>query len=135
MTVLHLSFVDDLSVVFPDAVLRNNTSDTGCRIYVGMPPDHGAGIADRVTAHLDIITEHGSEFFDARFHLFCSVMYHNQGFVTFYVRSNASGAHMAVITQDAVSHVIVMRGLDMIEQDYVFKLYGISHYTIGAYKG
>ena len=42
---------------------------------------------------------------------------------------------MALIAQDGVSHIVVVGGLHVVEQDHVFQLHGIAHHAVGPHQG
>ena len=42
---------------------------------------------------------------------------------------------MRFITQDRISHIIVMRHLHLIEQDHIFQLRGIAHHSAFPHQG
>ena len=124
--------MNDLAVVLPYAVLRNNSANTGGRINITMTTDHGPWIADRIAADFNIIAQHGTELFDASFHLLRPVVDDDKFLITLYVGCDGSCSHMAVIAKDAVADIIVMRCLDMVKKDDILQLHGISSDTVGT---
>ena len=41
---------------------------------------------------------------------------------------------MAVVSEDRVSYIIVVRGLDIIEENDVLEFYGVADYALAAYE-
>ena len=97
-----------------------------------MAADHGSRIADRIAADFNIIAQHGTELFDASFHLLRPVVDDDKFLITLYVGCDGSCSHMAVIAKDAVADIIVMRCLDMVKKDDILQLHGISSDTVGT---
>ena len=41
---------------------------------------------------------------------------------------------MAAVSQDGISHIVIVRSLNVIEQDNVLELYGIAYNTVSTYQ-
>ena len=42
---------------------------------------------------------------------------------------------MALVAQDGVAHIVVVGGLDVVEEDNVFQLHRVAHHTVGSHQG
>ena len=124
----------NVSAVFPDAAFRDNSSDAGCRINVGITPDHRARIKYCVAADLNVVAEHGAEFFNTCLDLLSAVMNDYQLLIRLYVGCDGAGAHVAVMTENRVSDVIIMRSLYMVKQNHVFELNRVAYHAVRTYE-
>ena len=81
-----------------------------------------------------MVAEHGAELLDACLDLFCSVMDHNELFVGLHIGCDGTGTHVAVMTEDRISHIVIVRSLDIIEKYDILQLYGVSYHALAADK-
>ena len=128
-----LSLFGYVSAVFPDAVFRDHSPDAGSRIYIRVSADDSSRIEYCVAAHLNMITEHGTELLDACLDLLCSVVDYNKLLVSLHVRRDGACTHMAEMTQDRVSYIVVMRSLDVVEKYNILQLNGVAYHALAAY--
>ena len=50
------------------------------------------------------------------------------------VGGDGACAHVGAVAQNAVAHVVVMRGLHAVKEDHVFQFHGIAHHAARAYQ-
>ena len=82
-----------------------------------------------------MIPQHSTHFLQTSGNIFPLSMYYHQRFVALHVGSNGSGTHVALIAQDAVTNVVVVRGLHAIKEDHVFQLDRIAHHAVLPHQG
>ena len=58
------AFSYDFTVIFPDTIFGNNTSDAACGVDIGISADNCTGIQDAVAADLNIVAEHSAYLLD-----------------------------------------------------------------------
>ena len=134
MQTILLLFFYDLPTVLINAVFRNNPANTGSRIDIAVSADDCARIADRVASYFDMVSQHCAELLDAGLDVFITVMYYNEMLVRLDIGCDRSSSHMAVISEDRISDIVIVRCLDMVEEYDVLELDGIAHYTVSAYQ-
>lgn len=100
-----------------------------------MTANDRTGIADRIAADFYIITKHGTELLNAGFHQLRPVVDDHKLLIALHVAGDGTSSHMAIVTEDAVTDVVVMRSLDMIEPDHVLQLDAVADNTVSADKG
>ena len=59
-------------------------------------------------------------------------MYLYQRLVRLYIRSNGTSSHVRLVTKNGISHIIVMRNLNIIKKNHVLQLRRIAYYCIGS---
>ncbi len=114
-------FRSDFPVVFPDALLRYCSAHAGSRIYIGIPPDDGSRVQDAVASDFNAVTQHRADFLQPGFDLFLAAFYDNKEFIALDIRSDGARPHMALIAENAVADIVVMRHLHVIKQYDVLK--------------
>lgn len=120
-------------LVLVDGVGGNDAADAGGGVYDAVPAQDGARIEDRVAAYLHKIAQNGAHLSPSGEYIgFC--LYHHRGLVRLDVGCDRAGAHVALVAQDGVAHIVVVRGLDVVEEDHVFQLHRIAHYTVGSHQ-
>ena len=129
---IFLFLLDDFAAVLVDAVFRNDSPDAGCRIDIAVPADDCSRVAYRIAAYFYMITEHSAELLDPGLDIFSSVVDYDQLLVGLDVRSDRTCAHMAVVSEDGVTYIIVVRGLNMIEKDNVLELDRVAYNTVSS---
>ena len=97
-----------------------------------MAADNGAGVADGVAADLNIVAQHRAEFFDPGLDFLGAVMDDNELLIRLDVRGDGAGAHVGIVAEDRVAYIVVVRGLNVIEEDDVLQLRGVADHTVGA---
>ena len=80
-----------------------------------------------VAAHFCEIAHHSAELLAARSDLLVAVLHGHEGFIAFYVGGDCARAHMALIAQHGIAHIIVMRNLHTVKQHHIFQLCGIAN--------
>ena len=75
-----------------------------------------------------MVSKHGAEFLQSGLNLLFSVLHHYQFFIGFHIGTDRSRAHMGLVTENRVSHIIVMWNLYAVEKNHILKLSGISHH-------
>ena len=124
----------DYIVFLVNTVGGHDTSDAGGGIHIGVPPNDRAGVQHAVTAHLYIIAKHSAYLLNAR----CDggiTLDRDQALVAFYIGSNGTGTHVGAVAQNAVTHIVVVGHLDIVENDHIFQFYGVAYHAIAAHKG
>jgi hypothetical protein len=116
-----------------DGILVYHTSDAAGGIDVGVAADHRAGVQHGVAAYFNVVAQHCAYLLDASLDLLVSVLYDHQGLVGFHVGSDGAGSHMAVIAEDGIAYVVIVRSLDVIKKNDVFELHGVSYNAVSAY--
>ena len=124
----------DLAAVFEYAVFRNDSAYAGCWIYLRMSSDYSTRVSYGVASHVSIVSEHGTDLACACLDPLSAVLDDNILVISLYVRSNSACAHVSMISEDGVSYVVVVRSLNMVKQDYVLELSGVSDYAVSSYK-
>ena len=99
-----------------------------------MGADDGAGIQDAVAADLHEVAQHGAELFQPRGNLLFAVFHHDQRLVGLDVGGDAASAHVGLVAQNAVAHVIKVGNLHVVKKNCVFQLHGIAHHAAFAYQ-
>lgn len=112
-----------IPVVFPYAVFRNDTAYAGCRINIGIAADDSARVKNGIAADLNVVAEHSAELLYAGLDLLRSVMNDYELLVCLDVGSYRTCAHVAVIAEDRIAYIVVVRCLNVIEEDDVLELY------------
>ena len=125
----------NISAVFPDAAFRDDSSDAGCRINVGITSDHRARVKYCVAADLNVVSEHGAEFLDTCLDLLSAVMDYYQLLIRLDIGCDGAGSHVSMESENRISDVIIMWRLYMVKQNNVFKFNRIAYYAVCAYKG
>ena len=97
-----------------------------------MSADDRAGVHDGVAADFDIVADHGTELFDAGLDVFIAVVDDDQLLVGLDVRRDGAGSGVGVIPEDGVADIVVVRGLDVVEQDDVLQFAGVADDAVGT---
>ena len=129
-----VSLFDYFTAVFVDALFRHYSADAGCRIDVAVSSDDCSRVAYRVAAYLDVVAEHCSELLDAGLDLFRAVVNDYELLVGLDIGCDGSGSHVAVISEDGIAYIVVVRCLNVIEEDHVLELYGVSYNAVSSDK-
>src|SRR5699024_2101674 len=110
-----------------DAVRRDLGADGGGRVDARPAAYDAAGVQHAVAAHLHAVAQDGAELLHARLYALRAVFHDNEGLVALDVGGDAACAHMRAVAQDGVAHVVIVRGLHLVEQDDVLELHGVAH--------
>ena len=57
-------------------------------------------------------------------------MHHHKGFVAFHIGGDRARAHVGAVAQNAVPHVVVVRRLHIVKEDYVFQLHRVANHAV-----
>lgn len=72
-SVLPIFLVDYLPIILPDRIRGYNAAHAGGGVNVAIPADDCTGIANSITADLNIVAYHRTELFDTGLELFAAV--------------------------------------------------------------
>ena len=125
-----LLFDDFTGMCFPDGSLRHKTADAAGRIDLRVPPDHGARIQYGVAADFHMVSQHGAEFFQTGLNVLFPGMHFDKRFVALHIACDGTGTHMAVVAENRVADIVVMRHLHMIEQNDILQFNGVADNTV-----
>ena len=87
-----------------------------------MPSENCPGIQHAVAADLDIVAKDSADLFAACFDELIAVFDDHEGLVALDVRRDGARAHMRLIAEYRIADVVIVRGLDTVEQNHVLKL-------------
>ena len=113
-----------------DGILVNDSPYAAGGIDVGMSADHGAGIQHGVAAYFYIVAQHGADLFDAGLDLLFAVLYDHESLVGLDVGSDGACSHVAIVSEDGIANIVIVRCLNVIEEDDVLELDGVTHYAV-----
>lgn len=130
---LFLLLLDDVVLVLVDGVCGDDAPDAGSGIYDAVPSQDGARIEDRVAAYLHKIAQNSAHLSPSGGDIGFA-LYHHRGLVRLDVGCNRAGAHVALVTQDGVAHVVVVGGLNFIKENGVLQLRRVAHHTVSAHQ-
>lgn len=128
--IMSVFLVDYFAVVLPDAVLRDYAAYAGCRVDVAVAADDCAGVADGVAADFYVVAEHSAEFLNSCLHVLGAVVDDDKLLIALYVRGNGACAHVAVVSENGIAYIIVVRSLNMVEKNDVLELDGVADYAV-----
>ena len=120
-------------LVLVDTVGGDDAADAGGGVYAAVPAQDGARIEDRVAAHLYKVTQDSAHLFPSGRHGGLP-FHHHQGLVGLHVGGDGAGAHMALVAQDGVAHIVIVGGLDVIKENDVLQLHRVAHHAVGAHQ-
>ena len=123
------------AVVLVDAVLRHHSAYAGGGVDVAVAAYDSARVADAVAAYFNVIAQHRAELLDACFYVLSAVVDNDQFFIGFDVGGDGARAHVAVVAEDGIAYVVVVRCLDVVEEYYVLELHGVADDAVSAHKG
>ena len=123
----NLFFQDDVHLILIDRVGGDDTADTGAGIDIGAAADDGAGVEHAVAAHLHIVAEDGAYFAAAGLNVPLRVADGDIGLVALDIAGDGACAHMGLIAQNRVAHIVIVGGLHIVKEDDIFKLAGVAH--------
>lgn len=130
---LLLLALDDVVLVLVDGVCRDDASDAGSGVYDAVPAQDGARIEDRVAAYLHKIAQNGTHLSPSGEYIgFC--LYHHRGLVRLDVGCDRASAHVALVAQNGVAHVVVVGGLNFIEENGILQLCRVAYHAVGAHQ-
>ena len=115
-----------------DGILVDDSPYAAGGIDVGMSADHGAGIQHGVAAYFYIVTQHGTDLLDAGLDLLFAILYDYQSLVGLDVGSDGSSSHVAVISENGVANIVIVRCLNVIEEDDVLEFDGVTYHAVCA---
>ena len=69
-----------------------------------------------------MISEHGSEFLYSCLNISVFRMHIYEQLIGFDIRRDRARSHVSFISEDRIPDIVVMRNLNLIKQDHVFKL-------------
>lgn len=123
-TLFYRSLMSNNDVVFilVDTVFGDNSADAGGGVHARMAAEDCPGIEHAVAADLNIVAEDRADLFAACFYELIAVFDNNEGLIALDVRRDGACAHMRLIAKYRIADVVIVRGLDTVEQDHVFKL-------------
>ena len=113
-------------LILVDAVRWDNAAHAGGRINVRAAADDRAGIEDAVAADLDVIAEHRAELLASGLDRRAGNLDGDKGLVALDVAGYRACAHVRLVAEDGVADVVIVRGLDVVEQDDVLELNGVA---------
>ena len=115
-----------------DGILVDDSPYAAGGIDVGMSADHGAGIQHGVAAYFYIVAQHGADLFDAGLDLLFAVLYDHESLVGLDVGSDGACSHVAIVSEDGVANIVIVRCLNVIEEDDVLEFNRVTYYTVCA---
>lgn len=130
---LLLLALDDVVLVLVDGVGGDDTADAGSGVYDAVPAQDGARIEDRVAAYLHKIPQNGAHLSPSGGDIGLA-LYHHRGLVRLDVGCDRAGTHVALVAQDGVAHVVVVWGLNFIEENGVLQLCRVAHHAVSAHQ-
>lgn len=86
-----------------------------------------ARIQDGTAAYFHAVSQHGAEFLKACLDFFLSGFDYHEFFIGFHIGSDGACSHMSLVTQDGISHIVIMGHLHLVEKHHVFELCRVSH--------
>ena len=84
-----------------------------------------SGIEHGIASYLGTVSEHCSEFLQARL-IYGFTLYNDILFIGFDIRCDRTRTHMGLVSENAVTHIIVMRNLYGVEKNDILKFGGIT---------
>ena len=102
---------------------------------MGMAADDRAGVQHAVAADLHMIAQHRPHLFAACVHALLTADTDHVGLVGFHIGGDRARAHVGLVAQDAVAHIVVVGRLYAVEQDDVLQLHGVAHHAARAHQG
>ena len=118
-------------LVLIDTALGDDAPDAAGGVDAGVAAQNGAGIEHRVAAHLHIVAQHGAHLFSASLQQLISLDDH-WGLVGLHVGGDGASAHVALIAQNRVAHVVVVGHLNAVKENDVFQFHGVAHHAAFA---
>ena len=82
-----------------------------------------------------MVAQHGAHLLASRLHALAAAAHHHQRLVGLDVGRDGAGAHVGLVAQDAVAHIVVVGRLHTVEQDDVLQLHGVAHHAAVAHQG
>jgi len=118
-----------------DAVGGDDAADAGEGIDITVPAYHCAGVQDAAAADFYAVAHHGTEFFQAGFHLLPAVLDNHQRFVALHIGRDGTGSHMRPVAKNGIAHIVIVGNLYPVKEDHVFQLRGVSHHGSCPHQG
>ena len=81
-----------------------------------------------------MVAQHGTELLQAGFDFFIAVLDHDEAAVGFDVGGDASRAHVGLVAQNAVAHIVEVGDLNVVKEDDVLQLHGVAHHAVFAHQ-
>ena len=104
----------DFPVALVDAVRRDRPANGRKGINARPSAYDRARVQNAVATDFDIIAEHRAHLYKARF-IFLFALYDHFALVRFYIGSYRAGAHVSLVAENTVAHVIEMGHLHAVE--------------------
>ena len=82
-----------------------------------------------------MVAQHGAHLLASRLHALAAAAHHHQRLVGLDVGGDAASAHVGLVAQNAVAHVIKVGNLHVVKKNCVFQLHGIAHHAVFAHQG
>ena len=120
---------------FENTVRRHRAPDGAEGIDVGVPPNDRAGVQHAVAADLHVVAQHRAYLLPARVHALSAADADHVGLVGLDVGGDRTRAHVGLVAQDAVAHVVIMGRLHAVKEDDVLQLHGVAHHAARAHQG
>ena len=125
--------LDDVVLILVDGVGGDDAADAGRGVYDAVPAQDGTRIEDRVAAYLHKIAQNGTHLSPSGEYIgFC--LYHHRGLVRLDVGCDRASAHVALVAQNGVAHVVVVGGLNFIEENGILQLCRVAYHAVGAHQ-
>ena len=125
--------LDDVVLVLVDRVGGDDAADAGSGVYDAVPAQDGARIENRVAAYLHKIAQNGAHLSPSGGNIGLT-LYHHRGLVRLDVGCDRAGAHVALVAQDGVAHIVVVGGLNFVEENGVLQLCRVAYHAVGAHQ-
>lgn len=120
-------------LILVDGVCGDDPTDAGSGVYDAVPTQDGAWIEDRVAAYLHKIAQNGAHLSPSGGDIGLA-LYHHRGLVRLDVGCDRAGAHVALVAQDGVAYVVVVGGLNFIEENGVLQLRRVAYHAVRAHQ-
>ena len=120
-------------LVLVDGVGGDDAPDAGGGVDAAVPAQDGTRVKDRVAADIHKVPQNGAYFSPSGGDVGLS-LHHHRGLVRLDVGGDRPGAHVALVAQDGVSHIVVVGRLDAVKEDDVLQLHRVAHHAVGPHK-
>lgn len=81
-----------------------------------------------------MVAQHGAHLLAARLHALAAAAHRHQRLVGLDVGCDGARAHVGLVAQNTVAHIVVVGRLHPVEQDDVLQLHGVAHHAAVAHQ-
>ena len=82
-----------------------------------------------------MVPQHGAKLLQAGFQPAEPSPHGHRGLVLLHVGGQGAGAHVGLVAQNGVAHIVVVGNLDIVKENHIFQLRGVAHHAVGPHQG